>query len=62
MSDIFILYVAFSYLYMLGAVIEDLTAIKSEGKFATIVALLLAPIMMPMVLGILTNKYSSKEG
>ena len=60
MSDIFILYVAFSYLFMLGAVSTELFSIKSGRTLLAFISLILAPIMMPLVVGIISNDSASE--
>ena len=62
MSDIFILYVAFSYLYMLGAVNKELFSIKSGRTLQAFVTLILAPVILPIVIGIISTDSASEEG
>ena len=53
MSDLFIFYVAFSYLYVIGVSIEHYDSKNSDdGVNGMAFALLLAPLTMPVLMGI----------
>jgi hypothetical protein len=52
MSDIFILYIAFSYLFVLGLIFATWTDVGSNAVLGAVGCLISAPISMPMLLGV----------
>jgi len=58
MSDVFILYVVFSYLFGLGCTLVDINTAKKNGDSyaSTFIYLLLAPITVPIALGVFITK------
>jgi ABC-type transport system involved in cytochrome c biogenesis permease component len=51
MSDLFILYLWVSYFYMLGAIGGALTSIGEKRSLPAFFTLLLAPLTMPILIG-----------
>tara|TARA_R110000772_G_scaffold264163_1_gene384520 strand:- start:326 stop:493 length:168 start_codon:yes stop_codon:yes gene_type:complete len=53
MSEIFIFYVAFSYLYVIGAIIDFYDGnIDGKGIDGAVFAFLFSPVTMPVLMGI----------
>ena len=59
MNDLFMLYVAFSYLYMAGVMIDyyggenvEVLRINMPKLLCAIISLLIAPVIMPILIGL----------
>ena len=53
MIELFIFYVVFSYLYVIGAIIDFYDGkIDDKGISGAVFALLFAPVTMPVLMGI----------
>ena len=52
MSDVFILYIAFSYLFVFGLIFATWTDVGSNAVLGAVGCLISAPISMPMLLGV----------
>jgi hypothetical protein len=52
MSDLFILYIAFSYLFVFGLMFATWKDVGSNAVLGAVVCLISAPISMPMLLGV----------
>ena len=52
MIDLFIFYIAFSYLFVFGLMFATWTDVGSNAVLGAVGCLILSPISMPMLLGV----------
>ena len=56
MSDLFIVYIVFSYLFLFGLIFATWEDVGSSAKLGAFVCMVTAPISMPMLLGVVLIK------